>query len=180
MCKQHCLNGGRCLLPNYCHCRKGYTGLTCAVKVSALYRSYAATIQSPPLPCASGASGSKHMSLKEEHLLLFKEPRQSFRRAASWERGEKCFFIVQQIKRLFFIQMVGGIFEAFRKYLISDVLNRLLGIYLSKTLMLNSVTLIHKVHTGAQGTLILRGNTLITLKMLIQCSLWTLILLSVF
>lgn len=108
---------------------------------------------------------------KEEYLLLLKEPRQSFRRAASWERGEKCFFVMQQIKRLFFIQMVGGIFEAFRKYffrtVISDVFNRLLGIYLSKTLMLSSLTLIHKVQTGAQGTLILRGKTFITLKMLV-------------
>lgn len=34
VCKQRCLNGGRCVLPDYCHCRKGYKGLTCAIKVS--------------------------------------------------------------------------------------------------------------------------------------------------
>lgn len=34
VCKQRCLNGGRCVLPDYCHCRKGYQGLTCAIKVN--------------------------------------------------------------------------------------------------------------------------------------------------
>uniref|UniRef100_A0A1A8NAW1 von Willebrand factor D and EGF domains n=1 Tax=Nothobranchius rachovii TaxID=451742 RepID=A0A1A8NAW1_9TELE len=32
-CKQRCLNGGRCVLPDQCFCRRGYKGLTCAIKV---------------------------------------------------------------------------------------------------------------------------------------------------
>lgn len=34
VCVQRCLNGGRCVLPDHCFCRRGYTGFTCAGKVS--------------------------------------------------------------------------------------------------------------------------------------------------
>lgn len=34
LCKRKCQNGGKCVLPNFCQCRSGYTGSTCAARVS--------------------------------------------------------------------------------------------------------------------------------------------------
>lgn len=40
VCTRRCLNGGRCVLPDYCHCRRGFKGPTCALKVSAVGFSF--------------------------------------------------------------------------------------------------------------------------------------------
>lgn len=33
ICNQKCLHGGRCVLPNVCSCRDGYSGVKCEKKV---------------------------------------------------------------------------------------------------------------------------------------------------
>lgn len=38
-CKHKCQNGGKCVLPNFCQCRSGYIGSTCAARVSWLSTS---------------------------------------------------------------------------------------------------------------------------------------------
>lgn len=33
ICNQKCLHGGRCVFPNVCSCRDGYSGVKCEKKV---------------------------------------------------------------------------------------------------------------------------------------------------